>query len=93
MPLHSYTPICSYAPRGVDTAHMAQTPVHLYVIRGFCMLWGVVRDPFHVGYLPYTSPCIGVPPHYFTPHSLVGFSVHLYVSWISVCDMRNISLM
>ena len=54
---------------------------------------GGCKGPLHVGHLPYTSPCMGVPPHVLHPHSLVGFPVHLCVLGIPVCDMGNISLM
>ena len=73
-PLHLYSPIHLYAPyicmppRGVDIpiCH-PYSFVHLYVLRGFCMLWRVVRGPLHVGHLPYTSPCMGCPPYVLHP--------------------------
>ena len=39
-------------------------------------------------------PVWAVPPHMsYTPYSLVGFPVHLYVLGICACDMGNIPLM
>ena len=41
----------------------------------------------------WTPPLYGVPPHMsYSPHSLVGFPVHLYVLGISTCVMGNIPL-
>ena len=87
-PICSYDPIHLYAPRGVHTTHVSPySSVHLYVFRGFCMLWGVVRGPIHVGHFPYTSPCMGVPPSIYTPTHLLAslcigmFWGYLYVIW------------
>ena len=80
--LEAYTPICP-----------SYSSVHQYVLRGFCKLLGGCRGPLHVGHLPYPYPCMGVPPHVYTPHSFTGFPVHQYVSGISACDVGNISLM
>ena len=74
--------------RGVHTPHISPySSVHLYVLRGFCMLWGVVRGLLHVRYILYTSPCMGVSPLMFIPtHPLASLCIgmfwgYLYVIW------------
>ena len=89
MPLCSYTPICLYTARGVDTLICPHTPLCICILRGFCMLWVVVRGPLHVGHLPYTSPCMEVPPHMsytaplnnWLPCASVCFGGYLHVIW------------
>ena len=62
-PLYVHTP-----PWGIHTPICPpNSSVHLYVLRGFSLLWAVVKGPLYGGYLPYTSPCMGVPPLQFTP--------------------------
>ena len=57
------------------------------------MLWGC-KGPLTCWTYPLHLPCMGVPPYmFYTPHSLVGFPVHLYVLGISACEIGNISLM
>ena len=99
MPLHLYaTYNCMHLyihtlPRGVTPPVCPHTPVHLYVLRGFCMLWGVVRGLLHVRHLLYMSPCMGVSPLTFTPTQLLAslcismFQGYLYVIWgiFSLC--------
>ena len=86
---HIFMPNTFVHLRGADTLICPPySSVHLYVLRGFCMLWGGCRGPFHGGHLPYmldTSPCMGVPPHVLHPHSLVGFPVHLCFGDICMC--------
>ena len=83
-------PICLYdpyihTPPGVYTPpHVHHTPLCICIFSGFCMLWGIVRDPLHVGHLLYTSPVWGCLLFSY-PHSFSGFPVHWYVWGISVC--------
>ena len=69
----------------------------LYVLRGFCMLSGVVGGPLHVGHLPYmldTFPVWGASPYVLHPltHWLASLCICMFLG-ISTCDMGNIPLM
>ena len=97
-PLSSYTPYmficpCTFVhPLVVHTPPCPHTPLHLYVLRGFCMLWGFKVPPYMLEpplHLPLYG---GSSPSVYTPHSFVGFPVHQHVLGISVCYMGNISL-
>ena len=77
--IHLYAPICLYAPRGVHPPCSPYSSV-LYVLRGFCILWGVVRGPFTCGTLPLhlplywgTSPSVVPPLSCWLPCASVGF--------------------
>ena len=83
--MHPYTFVCPlgvYIPPCPPYSASACFQRLLHVV-------GVVRGPLHVGHLP----CMGVPPHMFTPQSFIDFPVHQYVLEISAYDMGNISLM
>ena len=73
-------------PRGVHSPYVPHTPVHLYVLRGFCILWGVVRASYMLD-TSLTSPVWGCLPLYLPcTHSLASLCIgmfwgHLYVIW------------
>ena len=75
-PLGVYAPICP-----------PYSSVHLYVLRGFCMLCEVVRGLLHVRHLLYTSPIGGCLPLCLPfSHSLAFLCIsmlwgYLYVIW------------
>ena len=74
MPPYVCTPPYIHMPPGVYTPpYVPHTPMHLYVLRGFCMLWGVVRGPLHVGHFPYTSPVWGASPSVAPPSRFQGY--------------------
>ena len=71
-----------HTPQGFrHPPYVPHTPVHLYFLRGFCMLWGCRglltcwTPPLHAGHPLYG----GASPYVLQPHSLVGFPVHMYV--------------
>ena len=71
-------PIHSYAPRGVHPLPcLPYSSVHLYVLRGFCMLWEVVKFL----YMLDTSPCMGVLPHMFTSPTHLMASLCISMFW------------
>ena len=87
-PICLYTSIHLYTPRGVYTQYPPFSSVHLYVLRGFCMLWGGCKGPPYMLNTYLTPPpvwgCLSFSLH---PHSFIGSPVHWYVSGISVCHM------
>ena len=86
-------PVHLYTPRDVHPYMSPYSSVYLYVLRGFCMFWGVVGGPY-MWDTSLTLPLYGGASLYvYTPHLLVGFPVHQYVLGISTCDMGNISFM
>ena len=58
-------PLYIHMPPRVQTPPIClYTPLHLYVLRGFCMFWGVVGGPLHVGHLHYLLDTpVWVSPH------------------------------
>ena len=74
------TPYIYMPLRGVQNPCVPHTCVHLYVLRGFCILWGVVRGALHVGHLLYSSPCMGVSPLRFPPptHLLASLCISMF---------------
>ena len=69
MPPHLYTPIHSYAPRGVHTPICPHSSVHLYVFGGF-VLCGVVMGSPLCWDTSFTSPLFGSAfPSNYTPHT------------------------
>ena len=83
---HPDAPCMFVHPWGSDTPHMSPMLLsasvcserHLHVV-------GVVGGPLHVGHLPYMldtfTNMVDASPYVLSPHTLVGFLVHLYVFW------------
>ena len=80
-PLHSYTPICLYAPsihmsaQGCTHPHMF--PILLYASvcsQRLLHVVGACKGPLTCWTLPLHLPCMGVPPLQFAPPSIFGFS-------------------
>ena len=85
-------PVHLYTPRGSDTPlHVPYTPLCICMFSEASACCGGCRGPLTCWTPPYmldTSPVWEVPPHMsYTPHSLVGFPVPLYVLGISACVM------
>ena len=69
-PIHSYTPICLYAPRGVHAPICPHTLLCLCVIlEALHVVGGCNGLPFVLGYPPLHHPCLGVLPLNYTPHT------------------------
>ena len=80
--------LCLYAPVCLYTPICPHTPVHQYVLRGFCMLWGVVIGPLTCWTLPLhlllyggASPSVYTPTHSWAPLCIGMFWRYLYVIW------------
>ena len=83
-PIHLYNP-CTFVdpPRGVYTPICPHTPVLLYVLIGFCMLWGVIRALLHVGHLLTPAPVWGCLPICYTPtHSLAFLCISMFWGYL-----------
>ena len=85
-----YAPICLYAhtficPRGVHTPICPHTLLCLCFLAALHVVGGCNGLPFVLQHPPLHHPCLGVPPHNYTPTLSHWFPVHQYVSGISVC--------
>ena len=77
--------------QGCIHPHMSPySSVHLYVLRGFCMLWGVVgtlrcwMSPFHAGHLHHmvdASLYVLPPTHWLASLCIILFWGYLHVIW------------
>ena len=83
-------PLYIHIPQGVYTPPICSpySYVHLYVLRGFCMLWGIVRDPHTCWTLPLLLPLYGgASPSVCTPTPFLAslcismFWGYQYVIW------------
>ena len=90
---HMFVFPCTFVcPHGCTHPHMSPILLHLYVLRGFCMLKGY-KGPLTCWTPPLHPPVWECLPLITPLHSFSGFPVHWYVLGISLCHMGNISHM
>ena len=71
-------PVCLYAPYvhmppGVYNPHMPPySSMPLCFSEALHVVGGCNGLPFVLGHPPLHHPCLGVPPLYYTPHSVIG---------------------
>ena len=82
--IHPHTfipPGCTHSPTCPP-----YSSVHLYILRGFYMLWGVVRGPLTGWILPLHLPLLGVPSLQFTTptHLLASLCMSMFWGYLYV---------
>ena len=71
-----------HTPPGVYMPPYSSMPLFLEALHA---VGGCNGFHFVLGHPPLHHPCLGVPPPHYTPHSVIGFPGHWYVSGILVC--------
>ena len=79
-----YTPVHSPLLGLKTPPYVPHTPVHLYVLRCFCMLWRVVRGPLHVGHLLTPHPVWGASPCFTPPIQLASLCICMFQGYLHV---------
>ena len=88
MPPHLYAPYMFVCHQGCTPPPICpHTLLCLCVLGGFACCEGCNGLPFGLGHPTLHHPCLGVPPLYYTPHTVIGslcigmFWGYQYVMW------------